>query len=93
MVVVYRKKNFTVYSNLKHGFIIHNTHKPFEIGHTHINNFNTAKYIINIALHKSVPYHTSNYILESITRVSEDENYINTIKSLYTKKRYKENSI
>ena len=34
MVRVCKVKFFNIYSNFKNGYIVHNTHKPFETGHT-----------------------------------------------------------
>ena len=86
MVRVYRKKNFSIYSN-KHGsFIIHNMNKEFSEGHTHINNFNTAKFILNLALHSTIPNHTiSDYLLVSLQRISNDKDYIKRLGFLIKK--------
>ena len=81
MVVVYRKKNFKVYDVGK-GFIIHNSSLDFQNHHTHINNYNTCKYIINLSLHKTVPYHLSDYLLVSLIRLSNDKEYIENIERL-----------
>lgn len=89
MVQVFKRNNFVIYSTSgKHSeFIVHNKHKEFSEGHTHINNFNTAKYIIHMASKKIIPKKKiSDYLLESIIRVSDNNAYINTLKSM---KRYK----
>lgn len=50
--------------------------KEFEEGHTHINNFHTAKFIVDLAIHKSVPRKKiSPYLLESLIRISDDNGY------------------
>ena len=85
MIRVYRLKYFNIYSNKKGGFIVHNINKEFQEGHTHINNYNTAKYIIIVALHKSLPNTKSIYIIDSLIRISNDINYINTLKNLKEK--------
>ncbi len=57
--------------------------KEFSQGHTHINNFNTAKFIMDLALHKTLPKRRiSNYLLDSLIRISIDIDYINKIESL-----------
>ena len=66
MVRIYKKKYFNLYSN-QEGYIIHNTHKDFQKGHTHINNYNTAKFLINLALYKTVPdKNMSKYLYQSL---------------------------
>ena len=55
--------------------------KEFSQGHTHINNFNTAKFIMDLALHKTLPKRRiSNYLLDSLIRISIDIDYINKIE-------------
>lgn len=59
--------------------------KEFSQGHTHINNFNTAKFIMDLALHKTLPKRRiSNYLLDSLIRISIDNDYINKIEALKT---------
>lgn len=80
MVRIYKKKYFNLYSN-QEGYIIHNTHKDFQKGHTHINNYNTAKFLINLALYKTVPdKNMSKYLYQSLIRISSDQTYINKIR-------------
>lgn len=71
-------KHFNIYSDGKDHFIVHNMRKPFNEGHTHINNFNTAKYIIYLALYKRIPKnkHLSIYLIDSVIRLSIDNEYI-----------------
>lgn len=85
MIRIYRLKYFNIYSNKKGGFIVHNINKEFQNGHTHINNYNTAKYIIQVALHKSLPNNKSIYIIDSLIRISNDNTYINELKNLKEK--------
>lgn len=83
MVRVYRVKNFDIYSNRQDGFIVYNRNKPFNTGHTHINNYHTAKYIANLACHKSIPHKKiSKYLKESLIRISTDKSYIKKIRLL-----------
>ena len=84
MVLVYRNKNYYIYSNMHNGYILYNKNKKFKDGHTHINNFNTAKYIAHLSLYKLKPKknHLSNYLFESLIRVSDDSTYIQMIKKI-----------
>ena len=87
MVQIYRNKQYCIYSNNNGAYIVHNKNKEFESGHTHINNYNTAKYIINLSLHKSIPdKNISVYLLDSLIRVSDDNNYIKKIKLIKEKR-------
>jgi hypothetical protein len=85
MVTIYKKLNFKIYSNNKKGYIIHNTRLNFDNHHTHINNYNTCKFIINLCIHKTVPDHLSDYLLVSILRLTDDQNYKNKIHKLLEK--------
>lgn len=79
MLRVYKKKNFEIYG-YKNAYIIYNKNKPFETGHSHIKSFKTAKYIINLAIHKTVPKHLSIYLYESLLRISSDNIYKQKIR-------------
>lgn len=88
--VIYKKKNFKIYSAGKE-YIVHNTKLDFGTHHTHINNFHTCKYIIDLCIHKTIPYHLSDYLLVSIIRLSNDKKYISEIETLlYRNKKKRE---
>lgn len=81
--IVYAKKNMRIYRIRPNTFIVHNGNKDFKDGHTHINNYNTAKYVLNLAYYSSIPQKKiSNYLLESVIRLSTDKCYIKRIKQL-----------
>ena len=88
MNVVYRKKNFNIYS-AGDEFIIHNTKCEFSQSHTHINNFKTAKYLVDLAIHRSIPHHLHHYFLVSLYRLSDNEEYTRKIKALIDAKENK----
>lgn len=85
MVRVYKYHYFNLYSNFNDGYIIHNTHKSFDNGHTHLNNYDTARYIIKLAHDHIVPKHLSVYLIDSLIRISSDEGYINRLNKLKQK--------
>lgn len=89
MVRIYKFKQFQVYSNYHNGFIIHNTLKPFSDGHTHLNNFDTAKFLIKLSFHKRVPNHLSLYLIDSLIRISTDQHYIKSLEILKEKQKQK----
>ena len=59
--------------------------------HTHIEHFKTAKHLIDLSVHKRVPRHLSRYLLISLTRINDDENYVRHIKELLDNKAPKDN--
>lgn len=71
---VYRRKNFEIYG-YKGAYVIYNKNKPFDTGHTHIKNFKTAKYLIQLVITSTVPKHLSLYLYESLMRISSDKQY------------------
>ena len=81
--VIYSKKGYNIYRLKPGAFIVHNTNKPFESGHTHINNYNVAKYVIDMSSNKIIPKkHLSKYLLQSIIRISSDKQYITELQKL-----------
>lgn len=69
--------HINIYTDHKGHFIVHNMRKHFHDGHTHIDNYDTAKYIAYLAAYKRVPKkHMSDYLIESVIRLSSDEEYI-----------------
>lgn len=79
MLRVYKKKNFEIYG-YKGAYIIYNKNKPFETGHSHIKKYKTAKYLIDLAIYKTVPKHLSSYLYESLLRISSDNIYKQKIR-------------
>ncbi len=87
---IYTKKNFAII-DMDEGYIVINKDKEFKQGHTHITNFNTAKYLIDMVLYSRMPYHLPIYLLISLQRLSTDEHYRDKIGELIKNKRSKEN--
>lgn len=83
---IYRKKAFIIIT-VSRGYIVINTNKPFEEGHTHIKNFNMAKKLIYWSIKRTIPSYCSNYILTSLIRLSEDNIYKDKLKLLILNKR------
>ena len=89
LIVIYKKRNFNVYDSGKDQYIIHNTNYEYDIAHTHIRSFKTCKFLIDLAIHKSIPKHLCGYLIDSLIRISDDHEY--TIKLLDMKGKNKEN--
>ena len=82
MVRVCKVKFFNIYSNFKNGYIVHNTKKHFEEGHTHIHNYNKAKSIIDLAVRKKLPNTPRAWEIESLIRIVKDKKYKDRLRSL-----------
>lgn len=92
MRLQYTKHNFNIYK-APDGFIVHNIKKNFEDGHTHLQSFNTGKYLIELAFHKSIPRHLDRYHLISLIRISDDEEYQRKVEELLKNKKKKQRYI
>ena len=55
----------SLYSNFDNGYIIHNTHKPFEEGHTHLKSYKMATTLIDNCIKRKKPNSTNPYIITS----------------------------
>jgi hypothetical protein len=75
---VYQDSDFKVYRAGK-SFVVHNIHKPFANGHTHMEKYDTCMALIKLVERKQLPKSKSKHFLESILRVSDDNRYINLI--------------
>lgn len=85
---VYQEGPYKIYQ-AGHGYIVHNARHPFEDKHTHVHTFQMGKKIIHCASHRIVPRSFSFYLLTSLTRISDDEGYIEKIESLIDVRRQK----
>jgi hypothetical protein len=87
-MTVYTFKNFNVYY-VGNEYIIHNINKRFKFGHTHIHRLDTAKFLIKLSVHKSIPNNISIYLLESLIRINNDKLYLEKLDDLLCTKREK----
>lgn len=78
---IYEKKNFIIFQ-VKEGFVIYNTKKSFQEGHTHLKHFEAAKTAVDLVINKKVPKSTDLYYLSSLIRISDDEKYIKQVNDL-----------
>ena len=63
---IFQRKEYSIY-RCSDGFVIHNTNKEFENGHTHVNNFYKAKILV---------------IRQSLIRLTNDNRYRNKLLEL-----------
>ena len=76
-----------VYGGNKVGFIVYNTKKEWEEGHTHLNSFDMAKTIISNVINNKKPKTNNLYLLRSHIRISDNSKYTKYIEELI-KRRY-----
>lgn len=81
-----------VYGGNKVGFIIYNTKKEWEEGHTHLNSFDMAKTIISNVIKNKKPKTNNLYLLRSHIRISDNSKYTRYIEELINTKRSKSNN-
>lgn len=84
---IYQNRQFKIYVrkvNGKDEYIVHNTKKSFENGHTHITDFSTAKYLTHLINHKIVPKHISYYLYNSIKRLCSDKEYLHKLRERFS---------
>lgn len=61
-------------------FLLINTNKPFNFGHTHLRSFNSCISIIKLIERKQLPKSKSRHFMESILRVCDDKIYSEKIR-------------
>lgn len=83
---VYQRGDYKVYS-IDEEFIVHNTKKDFQEGHTHIRNFNACKKIIACCIEHKLPHDLPRYLLISIARVATGEFQQKALELIENKKR------
>lgn len=77
MVRVAKIRFVDIYAGDDDCYIVYNKRKDFSIGHTHIRNFSTAKYIANLIAYEKLPKKCkSAYILESLIRLETNAEHI-----------------
>ena len=84
---IYKNRQFKIYETLD-GYIVHNSNKEFKYGHTHITNFDTAKYLVYLSIHTIVPKRFPDYLMISLVRLSDDLEYINKLTEKLQKGGY-----
>lgn len=89
---IFKKDEFIIipfYKGKKQEFMVVNTRKEFENGHTHLKSFKMAKYLINLARCKKINSGLRPYLLTSLIRISRDPDYIEKLKELLAVKKSK----
>ncbi|MBU5337297.1 hypothetical protein [Intestinibacter bartlettii] len=85
---IYEREGYIIL-RMKRGYIVYNTKKNFENGHTHIQSFEIAKTIIDNNIRKKRPKTNSIYLIESHIRVTNDSKYKKMLEELLASKEDK----
>ncbi|CAM5196605.1 putative protein OS=Ureibacillus acetophenoni OX=614649 GN=SAMN05877842_105111 PE=4 SV=1 [Ureibacillus acetophenoni] len=89
---IFKKEEFIItpfYKGRRQEFMVVNTKKEFKNGHTHLKSFKMAKYLINLARCKKINSGLRPYLLTSLTRISNDQEYIQKLEEVLAVKRNK----
>ena len=65
---IYEKKEFIVFQ-VKKGYVVYNTRKSFEEGHTHLKHFEAAKTAIDLAINKKIPRSKDGYYIDKLSEL------------------------
>lgn len=79
--IVYKNKEYIIVKE-QDNYIIINTKKDFNQGHTHIKNYNIAKTIVRLCKNSKMPKSKNKYIVNSIIRISNDNEYTKKLKEI-----------
>lgn len=78
-VVRYSKYGYIIFRSAT-GWIAYNTAKQFKKGHTHLNNFHSAKDAIRFCYECRVPMKADVYYLISLQRLTTNNEYFNKLQ-------------
>ena len=85
---IYERKEYIILK-VKRGYIVYNTKKSFEDGHTHLQSFEMSKTIIDNSIKKKRPKTNNIYLIESHIRVTNDSKYKQVLEELIEAKKDK----
>lgn len=85
---IYERKEYIILK-VKRGYIVYNTKKEFEHGHTHLQSFEMSKTIIDNSIKKKRPKTNNIYLIESHIRVTNDSKYKQVLEELIEAKKDK----
>lgn len=81
-----------VYSGKQKGYILANRNKNFADGHSHLNNFRAAKYVLFLAEKQKLPNDLDSYRMMSLYRILEDGPFREKVLQLIQQKAQKRKS-
>ena len=83
---IYERREYIIL-RVKKGYVVYNTKKRFESGHTHLQSFEMSKTLIDNCIRKKRPKTNSLYLLESHIRVTNDSKYKQVLEEILDAKR------
>lgn len=72
---IYEYKGFNIYNLGNNQYIVHNTNITDVFAHSHIRNYNTAKFVIKLTVSKTIRGDIPTYLMGSIIRLTSDERF------------------
>lgn len=78
---VYQASEYKVY-RAGNDYIVHHVRYDFEEKHSHLKSLNLAKQVIHCLRSRTIPKTQSNYVLVSLTRLTDDQHYRSQIEQL-----------
>ena len=92
MQLILTKRNFKIfYSKENDNYVVYNLRKEWKDGHTHVNKYEQALYLIDCVTKRKIPKRVNKYFLISLIRLSKDDKYINKIQRIVDGEEPKQN--
>lgn len=85
---IYERKEYIIL-RVKKGYIVYNTKKDFENGHTHLQSFEMSRTLIDNSIRKKRPKTNNTYLIESHIRVTKDVKYKQILEEMLESKKNK----
>lgn len=80
--IIYQKGQYIVWEACG-GYVVYNTDKPFQKGHTHLKSYKRVKEVICCMLDERFPLHYSNYFLVSMKRLSNSRLFTRRLQEIH----------
>ena len=92
MELIYTKRNFKIFYSKEHkNYVVYNLKKEWENGHTHIDKYEQALYLIDCVIKSKIPKKVNKYFLVSLTRLAKDKKYIEKVQRIIDGEEPKQN--
>lgn len=88
MIKIHEQHDYAIFST-DDGYLVQNMMMEGFV-HSHINNYRTCLWIIDLLEHKKCPYDIPKYLLISLIRLTDDERYLDNLNCLLKNKSHKQ---
>lgn len=78
---LYEKEGYTIFQT-SYGYVLYNTNKEFEDGHTHLEQLESGISLIELCVNKRIPNTRTHYVLSSLIRITDDSTYKQSLMTL-----------